>query len=34
MYEPMQILTGADKDNIHAASMEILKDIGINFHDS
>ena len=34
MYERMHILTEADKDSIHAASMEILKDIGINFHDS
>jgi len=33
MYERMQILTEADKDRIHAASLEILKDMGINFLD-
>lgn len=34
MYERMHILTEADKDRIHAASQEILKDMGINFLDS
>ena len=34
MYERMHILTQADKNKIHAATMEILKDTGINFHDT
>jgi len=33
MYERMHILTQSDKNKIHAATMEILKDMGIKFHD-
>ena len=33
MYERMHILTDTDTSKIHAASVEILKDMGINFHD-
>ena len=33
MYERMQILTKADQSKIHSATMEILRDIGINFYE-
>ena len=33
MYERMHLLSEADKDRIHAASVKILDDMGINFHD-
>jgi len=33
MYERMQILTEADQSKIHLATMDILRDIGINFYD-
>jgi len=33
MYQRMHILTEADKSKIHAASMEILSDVGINFYE-
>ncbi len=34
MYERMQILTEADQSKIHLATMDILRDIGINFYGS
>ena len=33
MYERMQILTEADQSKIHLATMDILRDIGINFYE-
>lgn len=33
MYERMHILTEVDKSKIHAATMDILRDIGINFYE-
>ena len=33
MYERMHILTKADQSKIHSATMEILRDIGINFYE-
>ena len=33
MYERMQILSRADQLKIHAATMEVLKDVGIRFHE-